>query len=459
MKNKIIILITFVGLLFSACDDYLDVEPKGRKILQNAEEYSALLESDHLFTFPLGDVGYLVDESSVMDERWITEDEFPVLKANFTFNESADRAKFIEQDMLYNNCYKRIAHYNVIINQIDEAEGDDKLKKKVKAQAQILRAFNNFYLINFYAKHYNKDNAAVDRGVILSVNFDMEAILPQSSVQKVYDAIEQDIADALEHLPAQPNNTFRPGKALGYALKAKVHLFKKEFGLALTAAEESLKYNDYLFDLVAYNEQYQVSPYTVQVDYGMQEHNLFRYGFDAINGLFLNIVSPEFVEKFETGDIRLETFFATAPFLPEGTMYYGLIPGSFQQNAGGIRSAEVFLMKAECLARGGKFQDAIDIVNKLREKRFKPESYVALNASNIKEAMDIIIAERAREMYLTPNRYWDLRRLNTEPEYAITLNKTFKGKTYTLKPNSHLYIQPFSIEAITRNPNLEQNSK
>ncbi len=452
MKKYIILF--FVGILFSACDNYLDIEPKGRKILETTEEYSALLENDFNFEFPHDDIGWLVDERWVMNESWVIEDLYPIIKANFTFDESADRAKFIETDRLYNNCYKRIAQYNVIIQEIDGSEGDASLKEMVKAQAKILRAYNFFYLVNFYAKHYESQTASSDNGVILSFDFDMEAVLNQYSVQEVYDAIEKDINESLEFVPENAENTFRPGKAFAYALKAKVHSFKKEFDLALTPANESLKYNNEIYDMV----NFAANPWGNMVGYDMPENNLHRYGRSSM-GLSLEIVGPEFLQKFETGDTRLEAFFRVGGPIMEGCQYYHVMDFLFKYNSGGMRSVESLLMKAECLARKGDYQAAMNVVNELRVKRIKPANYIPFTASNTKEAMDIIIAERARELYLTPNRYWDLKRLNTEEEYAVTLTRNFNGETYTLKPNSHLYIHPFSVEALSRNINLKQNSK
>ncbi|WP_439184537.1 RagB/SusD family nutrient uptake outer membrane protein [Carboxylicivirga taeanensis] len=458
MKKINIIYIAFFSVLLMACDDYLDIEPKKRKLLETAEEFSALLENDVYFDFPHNDIGYLTGERFVMRESWLTEDQYPVIKANVTFDESADRAKFIETDRLYNNCYKRISNYNIIIENIDESEGDADFKQQVKAQACILRAYNYFFLVNFYAKHYQANSAATDNGIILTYQLDLESVLKQYSVQVVYDAIEQDIDAAIEWLPETPDNTFRPGKAFGYALKAKVHLFKKEFDKALVAADQSLSYNDYIFDMVDYANQTAGNPFAVRVGYEMAENNLFRYGHNFM-GLYFSVVSPEFVQNFETGDLRLELFFGYNPNLIEGCMYYKLMTFAFEANPGGLRSVEALLMKAECMARQGEVDAAMDLVNQLRAKRIRPENYVPLTAANTQEAMAVIIDERARELNLTPNRYWDLRRLNTEPEYAVTLTRTYNGQTYTLEPESHLYIHPFSVEALSRNVNLKQNSK
>jgi hypothetical protein len=82
-----------------------------------------------------------------------------------------------------------------------------------------------------------------------------------------------------------------------------------------------------------------------------------------------------------------------------------------------------------------------------------------------KETMELVINERRKELLFGFNRFFDLKRLNTETEYAKTItrvfplvNKTVPQKTYTLQPNSRLYIVPFPLSALTKNPKLTLNT-
>ncbi|RYD75808.1 MAG: RagB/SusD family nutrient uptake outer membrane protein, partial [Sphingobacteriales bacterium] len=82
-----------------------------------------------------------------------------------------------------------------------------------------------------------------------------------------------------------------------------------------------------------------------------------------------------------------------------------------------------------------------------------------------KETMEIIINERRKEMVLGFNRFFDLKRLNTETEYAKTVvrtyplvNKTVPQQTYTLLPTSRLYVIPFPLNILKKNLNLTLNT-
>ncbi|MGL4327328.1 MAG: RagB/SusD family nutrient uptake outer membrane protein, partial [Tannerellaceae bacterium] len=59
----------------------------------------------------------------------------------------------------------------------------------------------------------------------------------------------------------------------------------------------------------------------------------------------------------------------------------------------------------------------------------------------------------------TNNSFFDMKRYTVIPEYRRALTKVVNGVELTLDPDSHLYVIPFSIEALESNPNLIQNSK
>jgi hypothetical protein len=161
---------------------------------------------------------------------------------------------------------------------------------------------------------------------------------------------------------------------------------------------------------------------------------------------------------FEAEDIRLTDFYFKHPAFPTA-QFLLFWPRNFKFNTAGIRSPEVYLMKAECLARNGDVTGAMAMVNTLRKKRILPSTYANLTASTSEEAVKIIIDERARELMNTQNRFWDMRRLNTETAFAKTYTRDFNSQTYSIAPDSHIFIMPFAKTATDRNESLQQNTK
>ena len=75
----------------------------------------------------------------------------------------------------------------------------------------------------------------------------------------------------------------------------------------------------------------------------------------------------------------------------------------------GTTVQEMILTKAECLARQGKFQQAMETVNILRAKRIAPGPEVKLSAATKEEAIAKILEERVREL-TWGLRWFDIRR-------------------------------------------------
>ena len=82
----------------------------------------------------------------------------------------------------------------------------------------------------------------------------------------------------------------------------------------------------------------------------------------------------------------------------------------------GIRTAEVYLILAEAHARLGEITEATNILNQLRVERIRGEEATIEEPATKEEMVKIIIDERRKELLFGFNRFWDLKRFNTEPE-------------------------------------------
>ena len=131
----------------------------------------------------------------------------------------------------------------------------------------------------------------------------------------------------------------------------------------------------------------------------------------------------------------------------------------------GMRTAEVYLILAEANARLNDLSGAVEVLNQLRVKRIKGDEALLPEPDTQREMVQAVIDERRKELLFGFSRFWDLKRLNTEADYAKTITRTFplvttdvEQKTYTLKPDSRLYIIPFPVDAREKNPNLTLNT-
>lgn len=452
----------------AACEDYTDLTPKGSLVIETADQF--------LETVSLPNRGYPINNFQYLsDDQWMKEADVigktpNINTINFTFDETTDRVSLLNTSSFYNQAYTYINRWNTIISLVDDSKGEASTKQLAKAEAKIFRAYDHFLLVNTYAKGYDPQTAATDGGICIMDKFDLEAQPSKSTVAQVYAFIQKDIDEALPYLQEKPMDVYHPSLAFAYAFKAKVHLFKREIASAKAAAEKSLSYNNKIFDMVAYNTQGGPNVVAVPAANNIEVLSyMYMTGYTEMNFAYQYIISPELRTLFGTNDARFNLFFNTTSTtnLDQGsnTAYWATVYTKFFYPTVGMKTTEVYLMLAECYAREDKFTEAVDVLNTLRAKRILSGTVNLAVPTTRKETMDLVINERRKELLLGFNRFFDLKRLNTETEYAKTVtrvfpivNKTVPQKTYTLQPNSRLYIIPFPLSVLQKNPKLTLNT-
>ncbi len=455
-------------LTVTSCEDYTDVTPKGALVVDTAAQFYDLVSLPNR-GYPINNFQYLVDDQWMKEANVIGKTP-NIDIINFTFDETTDRVSLLNTSSFYNQAYSYINRWNTIITLVDESKGDAAVKQLAKAEAKINRAYDHFLLVNTYAKGYDPQTAATDGGICIMDKFDLESQPSKSTVAEVYDFIQKDIDEALPYLQEKPVDVYHPSLAFAYAFKAKVHLFKREIASAQAAAEKSLSYNNKIFDLVAYSAQ--GGPTVVSVPAANNVEVLsYQYmtGYNEMTFGYQYVISPELRTLFGLNDGRFNLFFNTTSTtnLDQGsnTAYWSVAYTKFFYPTVGMKTTEVYLMLAECYARQDKFTEAVDVLNTLRAKRILSGTVNLTVPTTRKETMELVINERRKELLFGFNRLFDLKRLNNETDYAKTVtrvfplvNKTVPQKTYTLQPNSKLYIIPFPLSVLQKNPKLTLNT-
>ncbi len=473
MRKLLYILLVLLIWGLAACENYVDITPTGKKTVDSTATYYELValpnRTYNPMSFALLSDNVWSKESNIIGKEYISFDGI-----NMTFNEAANR-KELSDNNLYANCYTYILRSNIVISLIDHSMGDKDMKELAKAEAKLMRAWDYFILVNTFAKGYNPETAASDGGVAIVSEYDLEATPAKATVAEVYDFIIKDIEEALPYLQEEPVNVYHPSKAFGYALAARVYLFHRDWKKAKDAAEVSLKLNNTLIDYIALEADGGPTKVLTYAKGGNPEILNYAYmGSTSDNPAYnYGMVSRELIQLFGDNDERFNLFFKTTGnskyFFDEGsgTALWDtqLTYSKFQYMAVGMRTAEVYLILAEANARLNDLSGAVKVLNQLREKRIKGSEAVLPEPATQREMMQAIINERRKELLFGFSRFWDLKRLNTEADYAKTITRTFplvttdvEQKTYTLKPDSRLYVIPFPVAAREKNPNLTLNT-
>jgi hypothetical protein len=468
MKYIKIILLSLMMLTAASCEDYTDITPKGALVIETADQFHEMVSLPNR-GYPINNFQYLSDDQWMREANVIGKTpNIDIL--NFTFDESVDRISLMKTSSFYNQAYAYINRWNTIISLVDNSKGDEGTKQLAKAEAKIYRAYDHFLLVNTYAKAYDPQTAANDGGICIMDKFDLEAQPSKSTVAQVYEFIQKDIEEALPYIQVKPLDVYHPSLAFAYAFKAKVHLFKREIAEAQAASEKSLSYNNQIFDLVAYSTQGGPNVIAVPAANNIEVLSyMYMTGYNEMNFAQSSIISPELRTLFGNNDARFNLFFnsTSTTNLDQGsnTAYWATQYTKFFYPTVGMKTTEVYLMLAECYARQNRFNDAVAILNTLRAKRILSGNVNFTVPSTRTAMMQLVINERRKELLLGFNRFFDLKRLNNEADYAKTItrlfplvNQTVPQKTYTLQPDSRLYIIPFPLSALTKNPKLTLNT-
>ena len=430
------------GWVGASCDSYIDITPKGAVTVDSARQYYELIVNP-MRCYNAASYFYLTDDAWAKESNILGYESTTFHGINFTFNEQADRTLLADNN-LYENMYAYILRMNLVIDNIDEAEGSQELKTLAKAEARTLRAFDHFLAVNTYAKAYDPATAQQDGGVCIMDHYDLEAVPQKATVAQVY-------------------------------------LFHRDWEKAKQAAEMSLKLNSTLVD---YNVIKAAGGVARCKDYNRDNNpEVLSYmwmgsGWTTEEAAlsYYGLISPELKQLFEPDDLRYSLFLrdtgtSIVNWFDAGSGAAIWTPATtterFTYMTVGLRTAEVYLIAAEANARLGNLDAAADYVNRLRAKRISNLNSQISNLNSQQEMMNTIIIERRKELLFGFHRFFDLKRLNTEPEYqktvtrnfpVVNISETYPQRTYTLRPDSRLYIIPFPRSARDKNPNLTLNT-
>ncbi|UEG55184.1 RagB/SusD family nutrient uptake outer membrane protein [Mucilaginibacter daejeonensis] len=455
MNNFRILILSCLVFCASACRKYVEIPPEQVRALKYTTDYQALLNYGQTiepgYSYPI----YMADDFGVEDETWYTRLTLSAQVNSYIWAEKIYTSA--EDDTDWASFYKQINIFNTVATGVEGSEGGtDVQKKTIQASALVHRAYAYFTLVNMYGKQYDGATAATDPGVPLLLSPSLFASLDRAPVKQVYDQVKTDLLNAMPYLPDVATYNVNPSKLAVYALMARVCLNTREFTEAERYANLALSLKNGLLDLNNYLAATPVLPLKL----ANPEEMFFKRAGLFISNIPLN---PSAVNLYDPKDLRYVVFTKDGSAILGTNFTVGR--GLFRQrlNTEGIYIGpsvpEMLLIKAECQARAGNIANAMDAVNTLRKKRFKPAEYYDLTASTANAALHVVIDERGREFMGRGYRWFDQRRLVKDAGFINTVTRRFKGVTYTLEPTSNRYIFPIPDKYILQNPELTQNPR
>ncbi len=449
----------------TACND-LELVPEGQSTLQATADLELLLNDKEIMAKPFRTVGIIVNESYGDDYTSTVPER--IAKPNtltgcyLSYDETTDRAALASDDDVYTDIYEAVNYMNVIISMIDDATGNESSKPAIKAEATITRAYYLQLAAGIYAAQYDALTAGSLGGIAYPITPDVDA-KPQLGLQETYDLLLDDCSEQNITLLPTSGNVSRITQAGGWAVRALVLFQMKRYDEALEAAEKSLALKSDIEDrsTCVENERW-VLP-------ASSENNLFY--ISPLNGMTYyptyEQLSVETVALFEKGDYVMD--YAKSYGSPYWDTNYGYYDSGIEGcreaigyeanvNPWGMTVEQVMYLAAECRIRSGRIQEGLDLVNKVRQYRIDADNYRPFTASTEQEAMELLQRAKFIECIGSYVNFFDRKRWNSETAYSKTIIRDLGDYgSYSISPDSKLWIFPFPIKVMENNSTFRQN--
>ncbi len=322
-------------------------------------------------------------------------------------------------------------------------------KDQIIAETRFLRAYFTFELVKWFGPIPLKGDERFQLGD--------EKTIPRAPVSEVYAQIESDLQFAIDNLATDAPQVGRATKGAAQALLGKAYLYQEKFQQSATVLTDVINSGKYelsdfstLFEQEGENNEESVFEvqYTGEEGAGFDclqcsEGNV-AVGFQGIrnysgplfeSGFSFNLPTQETYDAFSEADTRLEysildieawaaetgatyvegfkhTGYFNRKYLPRKNDNVGDANLTQPNNYRSIRYADVLLMAAEALARGGGNENqAREYLNEVRDRAGLDP--VTASGSAL---VDAIYMERRLELVGEGHRFFDLVRTGRAAE-------------------------------------------
>lgn len=482
-KTKYILLAIMVFFQFS-CNDWLELLPPSglirEEFWQVKEDVEAVLMSAY-------------EAFAGMDRELFLHGELRADLITGDNNQSNDERDIMQSNIYPDNPYCDWAGFYSVINYCNEVIKNGPLVKEIDntftdyqlntllAEAYFLRSLSYFYLVRIY-----KDvPLALEPFETDAANF----FIPKSSEEEVLNQIVEDLVTNRPFAPSGgfptiAENKGRASKAAYDALLADIELWRFNYNEVINYVER-----------IEITEEFELLPSDRWFENyypGNSLESIFEFQFDAaldqrnstsgLTSRFNNLYDPsqKAIEMFSFdygySEIKRGLDNSIAKF---GEDNYGIWKyvgqanngitqrsGTAQGSANWIvyRLADVLLMKAEALSQLGRYNEAQEIIDVIRERA---ESGLKAIANTTVAFEDAIMEERALELAFEGKRWFDLLRLGRRNNYArkdklievvvSNIPSTQKRILAAKLTNPLGWYLPVFEDEIERNRNMEQN--
>lgn len=461
--KKIFLLLSVAGFLLLSCNK-LKLAPT-----DSIDPSKAFRNLNDLNMGVLG--AYAPLSANLIEASAIVSDEVMLPTENTVSNTAAHR-------WLYNSSYGSVTsawdEYYVIIdraNRVLEAvpnipvnSSQQSLLDQNHGEMLALRAYCHFELLRAYASSYEPN------GMGVPYMKKHELIYPaRPTVKSNFEDINADLVEAKKLIPEDFNDNTRITKTAVSAIQARVALYEKNWGSAITyasevIAEEPLASKNEFADVWLDRSEAEVVWKLARVPGDSEIGSIF---FRQTGEIVLYAPSFELMSLFDRDDdIRFTDYitydqarldnsggkksaYLVKKYNGDDSRYPGLTDVKL------FRTGEMYLIRAEAaLEKNNGITAAAKDLNDLRKARIY--GYTDEIFSDKQTLLDAIYQERFKELAFEGHRFFDLKRRNL-PIERITEDAINTSGAVKLVPTAAQYCFPIPADEISVNKNIDQN--
>lgn len=461
MKKEIIIALGVLCLAVASCKKGLDLRPTDAVTGDVAFNSVAALQkglNTVYARYATGRINTALANSVTSDEVKFGPDNGGSNQFGYRLQYTSDQGSAEVLNMFINN-YRTIDMANRVLLAIEAVTpadaGEETQRNQIKGQLLVLRSMSHFELLEAYAKRYDPaDPLGVP--VVLVPCTDCEPA--RNPVAEVIAQVEKDITEGKALLPAATASGYNDlvlNQLSVTAYQARIALYKREWQRA----------SDFATTVIASSVKPLVSGTAfanIWTDASTSEI-LFRSRLELNAGLGTNwtqtngsiIFSPsdKLTALYDAADIRATTYI--------GTTARGRVVKKFLQSSRGgsivdvknIRTAEMYLIRAEARAEQNDLAGAAADINALRTNRIT--GYTAITYADKTSAINDILLERFKELAFEGFRFYDLKRRGLGLQRAAS--DVDSPLWQTLSADNFRFVYPIPGQELLANRKMVQN--
>jgi starch-binding outer membrane protein, SusD/RagB family len=478
MKRTLIILLGFTLFYVVGCsDDFVEVKPDGfndSDFFNNQEEYkNALVGTYDMLQSTFWNVltGIVASDDYAAGGDAFNYDQPTLQNVNLMIHSPSDENQLRS---IWGLMYAGLNRANFILEFKNKTDFEG--KEELLAETYFLRAYFTFELVKFFG---NVPLKTVERDGVLRIAD--ERIFPEeefnlnriADIATAYSVIEEDLKEAIPHLPLVQDLPYEATKGAAQALLGKVYLYhgtfdQTKFADAASELNEVIGSNQYSlttgenYAMLFEGEGENASESVFEIQYtgvepagwGCIECSQGTYfpqfcgprsPYDNpvySSGWGFCLPSVELYDLFDDNDSRRDVTFYdlrddqdsysqgrddtglfNRKYMPRKSEDgVGSDPLNYAQNYRSIRYSDVLLMAAEAEAQSGG-GNAEGYLNQVRARAYGNNSNDYTTAEG--DLLEAIYTERRKELAGEGHRFFDLVRTNKAAQYieGFTTNK------------------------------------